>query len=411
MSAELREEFNKVKAESLSVINKAKAESRDLTAEEREQNDRRFARLDEIKSILKAEEKANSYELEQFATAAVKEMAQGNHSPLAQNFDKQAEAVELSENAFAAYFDKELDRKSYQKYKKEINAYLKGSQEKYTLISTSGSSAFLPTKVLTPAVVRRLNNGILAGIISAGYQPIYTADTATYDLPIFDDTANDAANTSESASSETDADAGVSNVALGATLFDSKAAWFSNTMLLAPGFDILAYVEPMLEKRVDHKMQAVWTSSLNSAATLNYTFAHATSATYADFLGAFHKVPPQYRSDLVWNFSDTAVQLLRGLVDNYGRPIYVESLSSEMPDTLFGKPLFVNDSYSAVGANAVVGFAASGECLKARICTNRRLAKYMNIPGHPDAQGLELFVNAGFGINTAGVATITMGAS
>ena len=52
-----------------------------------------------------------------------------------------------------------------------------------------------------------------------------------------------------------------------------KAVWFSNTLLGETGFDLLAYSEPGLEKRVNHKMQADWTASMTSTATVGKTTA------------------------------------------------------------------------------------------------------------------------------------------
>ncbi len=270
----------------------------------------------------------------------------------------------------------------------------------------------LPTMVGMPIGIRRLNNAILAGVLAAGYIPMYTADTAVYSLPVFDDTSNDAANTAENASTATSADPSVSGVSLGATLYDSKALWFSNSLLLAPGFDLLSYAEPHLEKRVDHKMQAVWTAAALATSSINNkTGSSVTVVTFADVIAWFHAIPPQYRNDMVFNCSDTLLQAIRSIVDTYGRPIYVESLSSDMPDKLLGRPVFVNDSLATFAANHVSGLAFSGECAKLRLCTNRRLARYINIPTFPDQFGLELFVNAGAGFVANGLATFTQPAS
>ncbi len=72
----LHEEFASVKAEAIALINTAKTANRDLTAEERESNDKRFARLDAIKAICLAESKAASYTLEQ-QNPAVEQFSKG----------------------------------------------------------------------------------------------------------------------------------------------------------------------------------------------------------------------------------------------------------------------------------------------------------------------------------------------
>jgi HK97 family phage major capsid protein len=387
----LHEEFNSVKKEAIDLINKAKAESRDLTAEEKESNDKRFARLDAIKNILTSEQKAASYEL-------------GNMS-VVETFAKQAHEPVVTAKAD--------DKHTYAQARKEVNQWIRGdNKQEFTLITTSGSSALLPTAVGQPIAIRRMNNAILAGILASGYVPMYTAGTESVSLPVFDDTANLAQNTAENSTTETDADPSVSQILLGATLYDSKAFWFSNSLLLAPGFDLLSYAEPHLEKRVDLKMQAVWTAAALATSGINNKTGSSTSGvTFADVIGWYHSVPPAYRNDIVFNCSDNLLQAIRSIVDSYGRPIYVESLSSDMPDKLLGRPVFVNTDLAAIGVSAVTGLAFSGACAQARIVTNRRLAKYVNYPAKPDQFGLELFVNAGFGAVANGVATFTQAAS
>jgi HK97 family phage major capsid protein len=390
----LHEEFNSIKEQSVALINKAKAEGRGLTNEETESNKKRFARLDEIKSIVKAEAEAAAYTLE--ADKALEQFARQAHEPMAK-----VSTVKGTDS-----------QEQYAKARQEVNAWIRGDRQEFTLISTSGSSALLPTFVGPPVSIRRLNNAIIAGVLASGYQPLYTSDTATYSIPVFNDVSNNAINPSESNTTEEDQDVTLTNITLGATLYDSEALWFSNTLLLAPGFDILSYSEPHLQKRVDHKMQAVWTAAaLGTSSINNKTGSSASGVTFADIIGWFHATPPQYRNDLVFTASDSLVQAMRGIVDSYGRPIYVESMVADMPDKLFGRPLFVNDSLSAVGANNVSGLAFSGECAKLRICTNRRLVRYMNLPTHTDAFGLELYMNAGAGFVPQGTTTFTQGAS
>lgn len=412
----LHEEFAKIKNEASELVAKAKTESRDFTPEEKDANTARFARLDSIKNILEAEEKAAGYSIKTEAHEKVAEFAKQSHEPDAKKVNNIEDVkLEVLDDTYAFMKDRRIDQATFNKARNEVRSFLNseyGNHQKFTLISTSGTSAFLPTKVLNPQIVRRLNNAILAGVIAAGYQPVYTADTATYQMPIFDDSANDAANTSESNTSQVNQDATVTDMTLAATLYDSKAMWFSNTLLLAPGFDLLAYAEPSLLKRVYHKMQAVWTAAILATSGIgNKTGSSASGVTYADILGWYHKVPVQYRSDMVFNASDTLVQAIRGLVNNQGTPLYIQSLSSDMPDTLFGRPIFTNDSLAAVGANAVTGIAFSGETVVPRLCTNQRLTKYVNIPNQTDQTGLELFMNGGCGVNPVGVATFTQAIS
>jgi HK97 family phage major capsid protein len=408
----LHDEFYKLKNDSIELVNKAKAESRELTTEERANQEKRFTRMDVIKQSTIDEQKAASYELEK--NEALEQFARAAHEPQA----KMAIDRQFSQSAgetYAQFNGVDYDRQMYKAACREASNWIRGEHQQYTLITTSGTSAFLPTKVLTPLAVRRLPNAILAGILSRGLQPLYTADTASYSLPVFDDSSNDAITETEGNTTAENADPTISAnpITLGATLFDTKALWFSNTLLLAPGFDLIAYSEPHLDKRIDHKQQSTWTAkALATSGINNYGGSSATGVTFADVLGWYHKQPVAYRSDIVFNVADTLMQSIRGIVDTYGRPIYIESLAADMPDKLLGQPVFVNDALATLTASAISGLAFSAECAVVRLCTNRRLARYVNVPATTnipsDSFGLEMFVNGDAGFLGTGVTTYTM---
>jgi HK97 family phage major capsid protein len=404
MPRPLNEEHAAIKEEALNVVRLARKEERELTGEEEAANKLRFAAMDRIKKSIVDEQKFAQSALPDVALADAIEAAIANPA----NSDAQQTAVKA-----AQHFTNNTDMVKFEAARKEVNQYLwEGPMgQKFTLITTSGSSVMLPSIPAQPVVIRRIQNPILAALASMGMIPLYTAGTGTVPVPVFDDTSNDASvaagsptNDTGSGDSQTAAsvDPTATGLTLGAKLYDSKAIWLSNTLLDAVGYDLLGYVEPILQRRVDHKQHALWVAALATLASqvggvAGKVTASKAAVTSSELLAWEHSLPIAYRSDRVYIFSDSLLQTVRGLTDTQGRFLYQESLRDDTPDKFFGAPLFLTDALGAIGtANAVVGAVVSAESLKVRICTNRRLARYVNIPNYQDQIGLELFVNGDF---------------
>lgn len=423
----LREEFAKLRTESMDAIDGAIKLGRDLSEDEQKKNDERHARCTTIRKLL--EEENRFADLALSANADVLDHAQrgitmsgpGAGGAGRQQLDaaaaqelfgqQQAEAVEFirtgrGQLAHTHVMDSDKIVLPQHRY------IVQGSdvREEFVLITTSGSSVMLPSIPAQPVVIRRLANPIMAAILSRGFQPLYTAGTENVPLPLFDDTGNDASNPAQDDATDLTQDPSVSGLTLGAALYDSKAMWLSNTLINAASYDLLGYVEPMLQKRIDRQQHAVWIKKITDNATVGKTCASAAGVTYAELLAWKFSVPIPYWSDLTYMLSAGFLQVMEGLTDNYGRPLWVQSLQDGEPDRFFGAPVFPSDKLVDPAAGIVTGIAASAECLRARLCTNRRLARYVNVPTHKDQVGLEMFVNGDFDFIRSGVRTLKMGA-
>ncbi len=74
--------------------------------------------------------------------------------------------------------------------------------------------------------------------------------------------------------------------------------------------------------------------------TPDQTVAQAgATLAYSDILDCFMNLPEQYRNVAQWFTSPTGVQLIMGLVDSNGRPIFMPSYEVGKPGMLFGRPL------------------------------------------------------------------------
>lgn len=84
-----------------------------------------------------------------------------------------------------------------------------------------------------------------------------------------------------------------------------------------------------------------------TGSSLGATAASATTIGYDDILKLFHSLSFQYRAGSVFMANDAVVQALRLIKDTTGRPIWQSSLTEGQPETLLGRPLFVNNSMAS----------------------------------------------------------------
>lgn len=395
-----KEEFDALKNEAHAVIEKAKTEKRDLTDAERADNETRFARLEAIKKLNDDEKRlAGLHAVELFGA-----MASTGADPKAK--------VEMAANKTG----REALVKAVEHY---IRTGDRSTYDTFAITTSTGSGVLLPKSVAPPVTIRRIFNPIFAALAAYGYTPLLTQGTETISVPVFDDSAVDAVTTTEGATSETtgpgdpsaaNGDAGVAGIQLGASLFDSGVVWNSNTQLSAITYDLLGYLNPMLDKRIDHKQATKWCAQVVTNATA-YVGSAPTGIVYTDLTGWVHALKPEYRVDGVFIINDSLLQSVENLVDTLGRPLYRQSIADNVPDTLMGYPVFVTDQFHVPAANQISGMFASAEALKVRVVENKRLVRYANIPTHPDQVGLQEFVNADFGFVPQGVRTFKHAAS
>lgn len=84
----------------------------------------------------------------------------------------------------------------------------------------------------------------------------------------------------------------------------------------------------------------------SSAITPNASLSQAGAAgalAYGDMLGLKYGISTAYRQLAVYVTSSRGVQLLEGIKDTTGRPIFREDITGNTPGTLFGRPLYVVD--------------------------------------------------------------------
>ena len=401
----LRTEFANLQKTSADVFAAAETEGRPLTDEERTAHDTRFARMETIKRTLDDHGKFAEMQL-----AAGKAQTQANPPG-------QAEAqTEAERQGFAA--PKPGDEKQrFAAHREAVNHFIRTGETrtaKFSLTTGSGSGVLLPTTVGMPIVLKRLINPIRAALLARGRVPIVTDGMETLVIPVLDDSANTADAIAQDSTSQNNKDPAVSGITLGATLYDSGTIWSSNTLLSSVGFDLLTYLEPMLDERIDRAQLAAWFALL-VAATVGVTTASTTGITYNELLNWQHSIPLARRKNGVFFVSDGLQRALRGLVDTTGQPLYQPSLRDDAPDLLLGWPVIVTDGLATPAAGAVSGVAASADGLIVRdvrtgTTGGKRVARYQEST-HPDQFGIREFANGDFAFVASTVRTLKHAAS
>jgi HK97 family phage major capsid protein len=84
-----------------------------------------------------------------------------------------------------------------------------------------------------------------------------------------------------------------------------------------------------------------------TAATLGVTTASATAIAADELYNLKHSVDPWYRPGAMWTFHDQILLYIKKLKDGFGRYLWQSSLAAEVPDTLDGDPIGINQSMAS----------------------------------------------------------------
>jgi HK97 family phage major capsid protein len=400
MSDNLKEEFSRVHGEIDTVITKAKEEKRDLTEDEQKGVDEKFARLEVIKKLQDKEAKLASLTVD---SIQFDNKVKGHGQPV------QPKAKE----EFGNLSEKEqLDH-----HVKAVAHFMRTGQmhERYTVVanpngSNGNNGIALPAG--RPVVLKRMSNPFKAALAAYGIPILRTP--GYLNIPLIDDTANDAVVIQQNSTAHNIAEPTITNFVPGDVLYDSQASWFANTLLDSLDYDLLGYIRPLLEERVERAQVAAWTTLLTtggSAAATGVTTTSTTGITFEELVALKYSLPATRSNDMVFVFHRSLMQAIESMVDDNGRPLYVNSLSEEAPDRVMGVPTIVTDALEAPGAGNISGFVASASSLVIREAGPRRLSVYRDYPLKPDQVGLRIFQNGGFAHITGGVKLLAHAAS
>lgn len=409
-----RAEFDSLRHAAERRIATAEREHRDLSPDEKSENERAFVRMRMINEgeqyMLGQARKAFSSAMDSGARSGAVDTPFGTVTFPSDAPGREEYERSLQGHQFAALPGEAPEATENRFHRQAVNEFLRTGRNpsaQFTVITTSGGGVLVPSKTARPITIKRAPNPFRAVLMARGLIPIITTDMSAVNAPVFDDSANMADAIAENATGDNPKDPALTSLAVAAPLLDSGTIWFSNSLLSSFAFDLLAYLEPTLEARVGAKELSVWSAALLASVVTGKTTASTTGVTYSELLDWQHSIAVHLRGDGVFVLNDTLFRAIRGLVDTTGHPIFQESLRDDAPDTLLGWPIIATTALQAPAANAVSGIAVSAGSIVVRDVTGaaggRRIARYSNQPGWPDQVGIRMFSNSGFAFVSSGV--------
>ena len=184
-------------------------------------------------------------------------------------------------------------------------------------------------------------------------------------IPLVDDTANVGAILAEN-TQVTEQDFAFSQKTLGAYMYTSKLVRVSFQLLQDSAVDLEGYLARALGTRIGRVLNQHFTNGTGvgqpqgvvAAAPTGATAGGATAIVYSDLVKLFHAVDPLYRTNAEWMFSDGVLQVLDLLVDTQGRPLLRVDALGGGPTTILGRPFVINQDMAAapVAATKTIAF-------------------------------------------------------
>lgn len=387
----LQIEFANLKAEAVQIVDAAIAAKRDLTTEEREANNVRYARMEAIQNVLKDQKKAAQFALDnndEIKAAVTQTFAA-----------KKADIVVHDSNAQIARI---------QQY-----AQFGTKPEQFTVGTSTASGALIPNRLPGYSETLRPSNAFRIGFEGAGGIYMNSGGTENVSLPVWDDTANTASNAVDGASSETAQDPTLTaSVNLNVKQYNGKSMWFTEQYINAQSFNVMEYVVPTLAKRIELAEEADW-AALVKAATVGETSVSVSGIDYTDIVGFTRSLPLAYRQNKQNLFIVAHPDLISAcekMVDSNGQPILKDGLERSLP-TLKGIRYVESENMDAFGASKTLAVVMSLDGTYIRQAGGRVLARYTDYPPKPAQIGFNLFGWSALGFNAAAVRRLVTPAS
>ena len=192
---------------------------------------------------------------------------------------------------------------------------------------------------------------------------IQTDNGAPLPWPTLNDTGAIGELLGENTAATVDASTPFGSKTLGAYIFSSKSLALSIALLQDSAFDESILVDMLAERlgRVLNTFMTTGTGTSQPAGVVTGatsgkvgTAGQTLSVIYDDLVDLLHSVDPAYRNNpkALWMMNDLSVGVIRKIKDTTGRPIWEPSIATDKPDTILGKPVYVNNDMATMAANA-----------------------------------------------------------
>lgn len=199
------------------------------------------------------------------------------------------------------------------------------------------------------------------GIRNSRAKILPTASGLALPIPTTDDTSNVGVIVAEN-TQITDLATTYGQRLLGAHMYSSRIVRVSLQLLQDSAFNIQTHLAGILGERIARITNAHFTigtgsgqpQGVNTAATtgITATAGSATTITYPNIVAMQHSLDPAYRTSAEWMFHDTTLRALKQMVDGQQRPLWLPGLATREPDTILGHRYVINQDMPVMAANA-----------------------------------------------------------
>lgn len=227
--------------------------------------------------------------------------------------------------------------------------------------TTSNNASVIPQ-----TLVASIEEALLAyGDMRRWADVIRTAGGEELRLPTTNGTgANDEGEWIAEGAASTTQDVTTTHLALLAHKIGSKAIKVTPELLQDSAIDFAGLIGRRIGERLARGTNRGFTTGDNSskpngivtAAPAGVTAASTSTVTDAEVLALIHSVDPAYRDRPSFRlmFHDDILEILRGIKDSEGRPLWQASISEGAPETIYGKRFVVNNHMPTPAASARV---------------------------------------------------------
>lgn len=340
---------NRVWTSMQEVTQRAEAEKRDMTAEERRQWDAWEAELDEASSDIQRFER----QIRQGGRDTDPSRGAPSGEPADVDPDKR------HAEAFSAFLRSGMSGITAEQ--RQILAGLRGDADPALRAAAAGidpSGGYMVPEGFRNTMIETMKDfGGLASLVTV----ITTDSGEKLPWPTNDDTANEGEIIGENVQvSEQDFTFGARE--LQSFIFSSKATRLPFTLLQDSGFNLDTWVPRKHGERIGRRAARAWTQgtgigqpqgiTVGLSVGKQGTTGQTTSIIYDDLIDLEHSVDPAYRGRAKYGLHDLLLKSIRKLKDQDLRPLWVPVPAPGFPATINGYAYTVDNSMPAPAASA-----------------------------------------------------------
>ena len=336
MSKMLEEKMNDLITRAEEVLNKAKAEKRELTDAEAQELAEIKDDVRRIKETLKLDDD-------------FKEMMDSEKKPDAEPKEKVDVAVD--ERACGDKEKREKEQRALDE-EKMFDAYIRGQINERANNMTKGDNGAVIPQTIADKIIRKVYDICPVLEKSSKYNIKGTLTIPYYDE---DTTAINVGYQTEFTAVTSAVGQFTSNVTLTGFLAGALAK-VSRSLINNSQFNIVDHVVDLMAEHIARFIEGELLNGTSgkvtglSTLTNSLTAGSATAITADDVIKLHDKVKDRFQNNAIWIMSPATRTALRLLKDEMGRYMLQDDISLPFGTSLLGKPVYVSDNMPEIGA-------------------------------------------------------------